>query len=113
MRALPLLALAVLAVPLTAAALVPADLPLQAVTGPVSMSFLTGFSPPLVVVGNGGAVTFTNSDSIHHSVTDYLGSFDVVLNPGQSVTLHFAGPGAVVYHCTFHPNMNGLVLATP
>jgi plastocyanin len=118
MRAIAILAvsLAFLAAPLAVAGTLPTVAPqAELVSGPVTMSFLTGFSPPLVVAASGSSVTFTNSDSVPHTVTAIVGaSFDVTLRPGASVTENVgAGPGAIVYHCTIHPWMNGAIVVTP
>ncbi|MCA1812364.1 MAG: hypothetical protein LC624_00245 [Halobacteriales archaeon] len=113
-RTLIVLALLAMAAPLTASALAPVDTAVQAVSGPVSMNVLTGYSPPVVVVASGGSVTWTNGDVAPHTVTAIgTASFDVHLNPGQSLTLQFAGPSVVPYHCTIHPWMNGVIVVTP
>jgi plastocyanin len=130
-----ILALVVLAaLPLTAAALAPLPAGSDAVSPPVTMSFLTGFSPPVVVVSSGQAVTWTNTDTVKHTVTDCaafaplgltsvdlgcglggaVGTFNSgTLSPGASFTRSFAGPAVVLYHCAIHPNMWGVVVVTP
>jgi plastocyanin len=104
-----------LAAPL-AAALAPLAEPAgQAVSGPVTMNILTGFSPPVVVVNAGGSVTWINGDTVPHTATSVLGGppHSGVIDPGKQYTATFAAAGAVLYHCELHPWMNGVVVVAP
>ena len=69
------------------------------------------FAPANIVVDAGTTVTWTNDDSVPHTVTsddgDELDS--ELLNPGDTFSHTFDTPGAYAYHCTPHPNMLGLV----
>jgi len=68
------------------------------------------FRPATVTVAAGGSVTWTNTDSLPHTVTAADGSFDSgILMPGDTFTRTFATPGDVGYRCTLHPGMNGTV----
>lgn len=56
----------------------------------------------------GAMVTVTNMDAQAHTVTADDGSFDVVVDPGASVTFTApAKPGAYTYNCKYHSSMHG------
>jgi plastocyanin len=68
------------------------------------------FEPPDAGIASGDKITWINEGSAPHTVTADDGSFDSgVLNPGESYTVTFLGPGTVTYHCAIHPNMVGSV----
>jgi plastocyanin len=57
-------------------------------------------------------VTWTNNDSVPHTVTADDGSFDSgTLQPGQTFSHTFTSAGKVTYHCAIHgqASMNGSV----
>jgi plastocyanin len=67
------------------------------------------FSPPSVTIAAGGEVTWTNRDSVNHTVTgEDWGS--ELLGKDKSFTKKFETPGVYPYHCTPHPNMTGRVV---
>jgi plastocyanin len=69
------------------------------------------FSPETVKVKVGGSVTWTNNDSVSHTVTADNGEFNTdPINKGQSTTLTFDQKGTFTYHCTPHPNMQATVV---
>ena len=69
------------------------------------------FNPGAASVAAGGLVTWTNNDTVVHSVTADNGSFDSgLIQPGASWSHTFAKPGHVAYHCTPHPFMHGSVV---
>ena len=77
------------------------------------------FSPDLVAVRVGSAVTFPNLDDTYHNVFSYsrtkrfdLGRYRRDERPG---TVVFDKPGLVTVHCEIHDRMRGtiLVLETP
>lgn len=69
------------------------------------------FNPATITVKVGSTVTWTNSDSIGHTVTSDDGSFDTgVFRQGESKTITFAKAGTFTYHCSVHPNMTGTVI---
>jgi plastocyanin len=75
------------------------------------------FDPGEVTVTAGGTVTFTNEDSIPHTVTagtpDAPGdAFDASIGGGETVTLTFDAPGEVDYFCRIHRAMTGTVVVT-
>jgi plastocyanin len=72
------------------------------------------FQPVSVTVGTGGTVTWTNTDSIPHTVTAEDGSFDSgIMMPGDTFSHRFDQVGTVPYRCTLHPGMNATVEAVP
>ena len=85
------------------------ETPVEAVTDVRIANF--AFAPANIIVDVGTTVTWTNDDSVPHTVTsddgDELNS--ELLNPGDTFSHTFDEPGAYSYHCTPHPNMLGLV----
>lgn len=74
------------------------------------------FSPDLVVVPAGSAVSFPNFDPIFHNVFSLSNpkSFDLGnYRQGQTRTVSFPKPGIVAVYCHLHPNMAGTILVTP
>lgn len=73
------------------------------------------FSPAAITVKEGTTVTWTNKDSVAHTVTETDGkdgpnSADVQPNATYSFT--FNSPGTYHYQCTVHPEMVGTVTVT-
>ncbi len=69
------------------------------------------FSPSILTVKVGDKVTWTNQDSMGHSVTADDKSFDTgVMANGESKSLTFAKAGSFAYHCSVHPSMMGTVV---
>lgn len=75
------------------------------------------FSPAEIVVRIGATVTWTNNDHFTHSVQFLDGGLPgkpLVMEPGQSATFTFVGPGLYHYQCHLHPqNMHGSVSVGP
>ncbi len=71
------------------------------------------FNPGTVTIKAGETITWTNSDTAPHTVTDISGpeSFksDPVA-PGGSFSHTFTKPGKYTYKCSIHPTMNGVVV---
>ncbi len=69
------------------------------------------FNPSPLTVKTGTKVTWTNNDSVPHTVTsDSAGVFNSApIPPGQSFSYTFTAPGTVSYHCAIHPMMKGSV----
>lgn len=69
------------------------------------------FAPANIVVDAGTTVTWTNYDNAGHTVTsdggDELDS--PLLGKNKTFSHTFDEPGEYWYHCTPHPNMQGLV----
>src|SRR5260370_26933627 len=78
---------------------------------PVKISQLA-FSPASVTVPVGGTVTWTNSDTVDHTVTSMgkgpLGS--ATLNTGGTYSSTFTTAGTYMYYCAIHPDMMGMVV---
>jgi YVTN family beta-propeller protein len=73
---------------------------------------ISAFSfPDLIRAKVGQAVTWTNLDSVPHSVTSDDGGWDSgPIAMGQSFTKVFDRAGSYAYHCAIHPSMTGSVL---
>lgn len=68
------------------------------------------FQPQTVQVKAGGTVTWQNREApgVEHTATAQNGAFDTSGIPdGQSKTIRLTKPGTYVYHCEFHPFMQG------
>lgn len=83
---------------------------------PVSTNNVTihnfAFSPAAITVKVGTVVTWTNQDSIAHTVTEtdgLSGPASGNVNPGSSFSFTFRAPGTYHYHCSIHPEMTGTV----
>lgn len=74
------------------------------------------FTPAAIKVKVGTKVTWTNSDSVHHTVTDDTGSKNgpnsKLLGQGESYSFTFSKAGTFNYHCTPHPYMKGTVVVS-
>ena len=72
------------------------------------------FTPPQITVQKGGTVTWTNNDSVAHTVTDDLsnvgGPDSGTIQPGASYNFTFNKTGSFQYHCTIHPSMRGTIV---
>ena len=70
------------------------------------------FSPSNIQVAAGTTVTWTNNDTVTHTVTSDTGAFDSGnLSPGQTYTHTFSTAGTYTYHCSIHTSMHGIVTA--
>jgi plastocyanin len=70
------------------------------------------FVPPQLGVPIGSSVSWTNDDSIEHTVTADDGeSFDSgPISPGDTFDNTFDSSGEFGYHCSIHPFMTGVVV---
>jgi plastocyanin len=70
------------------------------------------FDPPQTNVPTGSIVSWTNADSIQHTVTsDEEGLFDAgPISPGDTFENVFDSAGEFGYHCAIHPFMTGVVI---
>jgi plastocyanin len=69
------------------------------------------FGPGSLTVSAGATVTWTNSDSVTHTVTASDASFDSSnLKPGEQFSFKFSAPGTYSYHCSIHPFMTGQIV---
>jgi plastocyanin len=76
------------------------------------------FDPPLVIVTVGQAVDFINDDDkqVEHNVFSNAPAkrFDLGLYPsGQTKSVTFDKPGAVLLYCSIHKFMDGVVYVCP
>ena len=73
------------------------------------------FSPAEITIKKGSTVTWTQKDSVPHTVTTISGpeGFDSgPLSSGQSFSYAFKTAGTYEYYCSIHPNMKGKVIVT-
>ena len=69
------------------------------------------FDAPSVEVAVGATVTWTNNDSVAHTVTADDGSFDSgSIASGGTFSFTFTKAGTSTYHCAIHPNMKGTIV---
>lgn len=69
------------------------------------------FSPGSMTIPAGTTVTWTNRDSVAHTVTADTNLWDSgIIQPGQSVMMRFTSPGTYSYHCRIHPQMRGQIV---
>jgi YVTN family beta-propeller protein len=72
------------------------------------------FSSDHLTIKAGQTVTWTNNDSITHTVTSDTGLWDSGdLAPGKSFSFTLTQPGDFPYHCAIHPFMKGTITVTP
>ncbi len=72
------------------------------------------FVPQIVAVTNGTTVTWTNGDTVAHTVTSVTGVFDSgPISPGATWSYTFNQTGSFEYSCTIHPSIpHGTVTVT-
>jgi plastocyanin len=69
------------------------------------------FQPATIRVKVGTTVTWTQQDSIPHTVTSRTGLFDSgSLSLGETFEYTFDELGTYEYYCTIHPSMTGRVI---
>jgi plastocyanin len=69
------------------------------------------FQPDVLKVKVGAKVTWTNDDTVAHTVTADTNSFaSGNLQPGGSFSFTFTRLGTYAYHCSIHPSMHGSVV---
>jgi plastocyanin len=69
------------------------------------------FVPQTVTVTVGSIVTWTNRDTVSHTVSSNSFVFDSgTLAPKASFTFTFLAPGTYKYHCNFHSFMTGTIV---
>jgi plastocyanin len=66
------------------------------------------FSPNTVTINSGTVVTWTNTDSMNHTVTADNGSYNKSLAPGESYSLTFTIRGEYKYYCALHGAAGGV-----
>lgn len=73
------------------------------------------YTPQRITIKVGTTVTWTNQDSVGHTVTaddDQEGPDSELLSQGQSYSFTYTKTGTFSYHCAPHPNMTGVVEVT-
>jgi len=70
------------------------------------------FSPSSITVSVGTTVTWTNKESVTHTVTsDSHGTFDSGdIGKDQTFSYAFNTAGTYAYHCDYHSNMKATVI---
>ena len=88
-----------------------ADPVVATATGPVEASIVDlTFQPPIIEVETGGSVTWTNEDSLPHTVTARADDFNSgVMQNGATFSQAFDEPGTFDYFCAIHPSRSGTV----
>ncbi|PIS41007.1 MAG: hypothetical protein COT26_00280 [Candidatus Kerfeldbacteria bacterium CG08_land_8_20_14_0_20_43_14] len=67
------------------------------------------FQPATLTISPNIEVTWTNNDSVTHTVTgDTFDSGNIA--PGSSFSQTFTQTGTFNYHCSIHPNMLGQII---
>jgi plastocyanin len=97
-----------------------ASTPMDAATGRPAAALMQQinrrFSPDLLVVPAGTAVSFPNMDPVFHNIFSLskAKSFDLgSYNKGDTRSVTFSKPGVVYVYCHLHPNMEATIVVTP
>jgi plastocyanin len=86
--------------------------PLSTTAGEVSIIDFS-FQPATIEVAIGSTVTWTNDDSVDHTVTATEGSFNSgVMGAGDAFAQTFDTPGTFEYFCAIHPSMQGAIIVS-
>lgn len=69
------------------------------------------YAPGTATVTAGSTVTWTNNDTLTHTVSSDTGAFESgSLVPGAKFSFTFQTRGTFAYHCAPHPSMVGSVV---
>lgn len=69
------------------------------------------FSPSSLTVPSGTTVTWTNNESVMHTVTSNTGIFESGdMNKKETFSYTFSIVGSYSYHCKHHSGMNGTII---
>jgi len=81
------------------------------VSGAWQINTTESYHPTIIQVNSGTTVSWTNDDTIIHTVTDIDGKFDsYLIQPGAGWSHTFYDEGKYNYYCTIHPWMKGLII---
>ena len=71
----------------------------------------SAYSPSPLTITVGSTITWTNADTLTHTVTSDTGAFDSSsIAPGAKFSFTFQNKGTFPYHCSPHPSMVGSVV---
>jgi len=68
------------------------------------------YNPASVTISASQVVTWTNADSVPHTVTFDDGPDCSQVAGGESIAANFSAPGTYPYHCTIHSSMHGTIV---
>ncbi len=69
------------------------------------------FGPTSLTVKVGTKVSWTNNDTVTHTVTADKGAFNAgPLTPGSTFSFTFTKAGTYSYHCNIHPSMMATIV---
>jgi plastocyanin len=89
----------------------PTPTPTTASSSGNSVSIMNfSFNPNSLTVKVGTKVTWTNHDSVTHTVTADQGAFNSPVAPGSSFSFTFTKAGTYAYHCSIHPSMTATII---
>ena len=89
----------------------PTPTPTTASSSGNSVSIMNfSFTPNSLTVKVGTKVTWTNHDSVTHTVTANQGAFNSPVLPGSSISFTFTKAGTYAYHCMIHPYMMATIV---
>ena len=67
------------------------------------------FGPAPAGLRIGDTIIWVNRDIVAHSATARDRSFDVTIQPRQSVRVTLRRAGSIAFYCRFHPAMQGVL----
>ena len=73
------------------------------------------FSPSSITIKKGTTVTWTNQDSVAHTIVETdgkIGPDSQTIDNGKSYSFTYNTTGTFAYHCSIHPSMTGTVTVT-
>ena len=82
------------------------------VTGNTVNITSAGYDPAIITVPRGTMVTWTNTDTVSHTVTSTTGAFSSSLASGETYSYTFNTPGSYDYGDSSNPKMSGTVIVT-
>src|SRR5260221_297906 len=89
----------------------PTPTPTTASSSGKSVSIMNfSFTPNSLTVKVGTKVTWTNHDSVTHTVSANQGAFNSPVLPGSSFSFTFTKAGTYAYHCMIHPYMMATIV---
>jgi len=113
-RALPLAAVAMLALSVGAYAADPGEAPQVAATTPTTVTIDNfAFAPATLTIAPGTKITWTNKDEEPHTVTSADGGVTFkspALDTDDKFSFTFDKPGTYKYFCSIHPHMIGTIV---